>query len=122
MGTSGTDTSGIASSLRSSEQILGRSHLPKAKLDEAEAALTHLTSQGYRVIALASKKIASPIDSFQSMKPDQSLDFVGFLAVADTLRTSSRRAISVAQQAGVVVRMINGDTLRPLFILQRNWD
>ena len=97
------------------EQILGRSHLSKSALDEAEAALTHLTSQGYRVIALATKKIDKPIYSFQEMNPAQQLEFVGFLAIADTLRHSSRNAIHVAQQAGVTVRMITGDHFETAF-------
>ncbi|MDB5162307.1 MAG: pacL2 [Candidatus Saccharibacteria bacterium] len=97
------------------EQILGRSHLSKAALDEAEIALTHLTSQGYRVIALATKKLTRPIYSFQEMDPAQQLEFVGFLAIADTIRRSSRKAIHIAQQAGVTVRMITGDHFETAF-------
>jgi Ca2+-transporting ATPase len=91
------------------EQVIERSHLSKAEAEEADDALQKLTSQGYRVIALASAKIDSPIQAFAEMHDKLSFDFVGFLAVADTLRPVARKAIQTAQNAGVSVRMITGD-------------
>jgi len=91
------------------EKVIARSHLGKAEKDEADEALQKLTSQGYRVIALASAKIETPFATFKEMHPKLTLEFVGFLAVADTLRPAARRAIHAAQSAGVSVRMITGD-------------
>jgi len=91
------------------EQVMARSHLSKAQKDEAEEALQKLTSQGYRVIALAATQIDRPIEKFQDIHAKVSFSFVGFLAVADTLRPAARRAILTAQHAGVSVRMITGD-------------
>jgi calcium-translocating P-type ATPase len=91
------------------EQVIARSHLSKTEAEEAEAALQKLTSQGYRVIALASTRIDSPLETFKEMHAKLSFEFVGFLAVADTLRPVARKAIHTAQNAGVSVRMITGD-------------
>ncbi|MEO6110008.1 MAG: cation-transporting P-type ATPase [Candidatus Saccharimonadales bacterium] len=97
------------------EQIIARSQLTKASQLAVEAQLTHLTSQGYRVIALAVAKLKTPIGSFKMMKPNQTLEFVGFLAIADALRAGSKKAIKSAQQAGVSVRMITGDHFETAF-------
>jgi len=91
------------------EQIIERSNLSKAKTEEANDALQKLTSSGYRVIALAVAQIDKPLESFEHMHAKTSFEFVGFLAVADTLRPTARRAIHTAQRAGVSVRMITGD-------------
>jgi Ca2+-transporting ATPase len=61
------------------------------------------------VIALASTKVDAPLAAFKDMHAKLSFEFVGFLAVADTLRPAARRAIHTAQAAGVSVRMITGD-------------
>jgi len=91
------------------EQIIERAKLSKAKETEANDALQKLTSSGYRVIALAVAQIDKPLDTFQNLHATTSFEFVGFLAVADTLRPTARRAIHTAQRAGVSVRMITGD-------------
>lgn len=97
------------------EKVLERSNLPAGKLREAEAVLQRLTSQGYRVIAVATTKLDRPLEVFQDMHKKLSFDFVGFLAVADTLRPTARRAIMTAQNAGVSVRMITGDHFETAF-------
>jgi len=97
------------------EQIIERAKLSKAKADEANAALQKLTSSGYRVIALAVAQIDTPLDTFQKLHTKTSFEFVGFLAVADTLRPTARRAIHTAQRAGVSVRMITGDHFETAF-------
>tara|TARA_B100001105_G_scaffold248153_1_gene233583 strand:- start:1199 stop:3730 length:2532 start_codon:yes stop_codon:yes gene_type:complete len=91
------------------EQVMARSHLNKAETEEAENALQGLTGQGYRVIALAKATIPKPIKDFEELHTKLHFEFVGFLAVADTLRPTARKAIRVAQNAGVTVRMITGD-------------
>jgi calcium-translocating P-type ATPase len=91
------------------EQIMDRSHLSASEKEQAEKALGSLTSQGYRVIALATGSVKGPLEAFQELSSHHVFSFVGFLAVADTLRPSARRAIQTAQRAGVTVRMITGD-------------
>lgn len=101
------------------EKVMARSHLSKSEQKEAEDALQKLTSQGYRVIALASTRIETPFATFKEMHPKLSLEFVGFLAVADTLRPVARRAIHAAQSAGVSVRMITGDHFETAYHIGR---
>lgn len=91
------------------EQVLARSKMTKKAKQEAEDALHNLTSQGYRVIALARTTIPKKIDDFEALGQKHTFEFVGFLAVADTLRPAARKAIRMAQNAGVTVRMITGD-------------
>ncbi|MDB5180672.1 MAG: pacL2 [Candidatus Saccharibacteria bacterium] len=91
------------------EHIMDRSHLSKLQRTEIEAALTQLTSQGYRVIAVATTPLPAPVTGFHELHPKINLSFGGLIAVADTLRPAARHAIVTAQRAGVSVRMITGD-------------
>lgn len=90
------------------EQVIAKSALTKPQIKEAEEALTHLTSQGYRVIALATQELSHAIASFADV-PKKKFQFIGFIAVADELRPEAKRAVSAALSAGVTVRMITGD-------------
>lgn len=91
------------------ESVLARSDLTEGEHETAIAALHHLTGQGYRVIAIAHMTPHHPIDSFNELTRSDRLTFDGFVAVADVLRPEAKKAISVAQAAGVTVRMITGD-------------
>ncbi len=97
------------------EHIIARSTLNQHQKEAIETALHHLTSQGYRVIAVASAELKKPIGSFLELTARRPLTFVGLLAVADTLRPAARRAIATAQRAGVTVRMITGDHFETAF-------
>lgn len=102
------------------ERILEMSNLNKSDLAEANATLTRLTSQGYRVIALATTIIDSPIESFSDLHKKITLEFVGFAAVADVLRPEAKRAVHAALSAGVVVRMITGDHFETAYHIGRS--
>ncbi len=99
------------------EQVIARSKLTKSQTVEVEAALQQLTSQGYRVIALASTPLDKPIQNFSEMHAKIQLNFVGLVAVADTLRPAARAAIATARKAGVSVRMITGDHLETAYAI-----
>lgn len=101
------------------EQVMTRSGLKGKALEEAEAALHNLTSQGYRVIALAKTTLDRPIEEFEQLHSKLTLEFTGFMAVADTLRPTARKAIKVAQNAGVTVRMITGDHFETAYHIGR---
>lgn len=103
----------------SPEQIMARSHLAKAETEEADRALQALTGQGYRVIALAKARLSKPIEHFEELHQTLRFEFVGFLAVADTLRPTARKAIRIAQNAGVTIRMITGDHFETAFHIGR---
>lgn len=91
------------------EQMMMRSKLTRPQMSEINEAVTQLTSQGYRVVAVATTPLEGPLETFQALKKNAKLEFAGLVAVADTLRPSARTAIATAQRAGVTVRMITGD-------------
>jgi Ca2+-transporting ATPase len=99
------------------EGIMGRSRLTVAQKEEIESALQQLTSQGYRVIALATASLTKPLSAFNELHPNLKLEFAGLMAVADTLRPAAHRAIAAARQAGVSVRMITGDHLETAYAI-----
>ncbi len=99
------------------EQIMMRSQLSRVQMTEVNAAVTQLTSQGYRVIAVASTELDSPVETFQALHAKTKLQFAGLVAVADTLRPSARHAIATARRAGVTVRMITGDHLETAYAI-----
>lgn len=101
------------------EAILSRSLLTEAEHEEAERVLHHLTSQGYRVIALGATELKAPIESLDQLPKKSRLSFAGFIAVADTLRPEAKRAIKNALSAGVTVRMITGDHFETAYHIGR---
>lgn len=99
------------------EHILRRCKLTTAERAEAEHELRSLTSQGFRVVALARiaplhKKVASV-----SELPAKDFHFVGLVAVADILRHDAKGAIAAAESAGVGVRMITGDHVETAYAI-----
>ena len=101
------------------EKVIARSKLTQIQKDHIELALQSLTSRGYRVIALAAAPIAKPVTTFQDMHAKLQFEFVGLLAVADTLRPAARHAIANARAAGVSVRMITGDHFETAYHIGR---
>lgn len=97
------------------EQVMMRSKLTRVQMTEVSTAVTQLTSQGYRVIALATVGLEKTLERFEDMHRSLQFDFAGLVAVSDTLRPSARRAIIAAQRAGVTVRMITGDHLETAY-------
>lgn len=91
------------------ESILAHSDITEGEREAALAALHHLTGQGYRVIAVAHVTPPHQIKSLHELGRGDQLTFDGYVAVADVLRPEAKRAISMAQSAGVTVRMITGD-------------
>lgn len=90
------------------EAILKHAKLSAAVKKSADEKLESMASEGYRVIALASSKTKSLPKNFKSLLKE-TINFEGFVAVADTLRPEASKAISQAISAGVSVRMITGD-------------
>jgi Ca2+-transporting ATPase len=99
------------------EQMMMRSTLTRPQMTEINQAVTQLTSQGYRVIAVATSSLDKSLESFDELHPRHKLDFAGLIAVADTLRPSARTAIATARRAGVSVRMITGDHLETAYTI-----
>lgn len=99
------------------EQMIMRSRLTRTQMTDINQAVTQLTSQGYRVIAVAVSPFDGELEKFQELKPKHTFEFAGLLAVADTLRPSARHAIATARGAGVSVRMITGDHLETAYAI-----
>ncbi len=97
------------------EHVMMRSHLTRTQMSEVTQAVTELTSQGYRVIAVAATPVKKPVASFEELDTKLKYSFIGLIAVADTLRPSARTAIAAARRAGVTVRMITGDHLETAY-------
>jgi Ca2+-transporting ATPase len=90
------------------EHIMARCKPSAAQQRQAEQALDDFATQGYRVIGLASCEIDASVNNFSQLS-SVTLEFAGFVAVADELRPEAARAIRAASKAGVSVRMITGD-------------
>ncbi len=119
-GTLWKQTSGYTLAVKGApEHIIGHSQLTPSQKAAAETALHHLTSQGYRVIAIATVALNKPIESFMQLGKKPHLSFIGLVAVADTLRPAAKRAIATAQHAGVTVRMITGDHFETAYSIGR---
>ncbi len=101
------------------EKIMMRSKVTRTQMTEINEAVTQLTSQGYRVIAVATAPLKKSLETLQEMPATTKFDFAGLIAVADTLRPSARRAIAAARGAGVSVRMITGDHLETAYSIGR---
>jgi calcium-translocating P-type ATPase len=93
----------------SPEKILEKCHITQKEHKTIHEAVIQLTSQGYRVIALASKTYKNIKVNDFSQIADSSLSFDLLVAVADELRAESLEAIKTALSAGVKVCMITGD-------------
>jgi Ca2+-transporting ATPase len=101
------------------EKVMMRSKVSRTQMTEINQAVTQLTSQGYRVIALATAPLKKSFESLAELPATTKFDFAGLIAVADTLRPSARRAIAAARGAGVSVRMITGDHLETAYSIGR---
>ncbi|MEK7608616.1 MAG: HAD-IC family P-type ATPase [Patescibacteria group bacterium] len=85
----------------------GKNHsLSKREKEELEATFARMSEEGLRVIAVAVRHDAPKQLNTDSIN---SLSFVGFFGMQDTLRPEVRKAISRAKEAGIRVVMITGD-------------
>ena len=93
----------------SPEHILANSKLTRQEHRDAESAMHEMASKGYRVIAFGKYKTGAKPPKDLSTVSRNDIEFVGFLAFADELRPEAARAIRLAHDAGISVRLITGD-------------
>jgi Ca2+-transporting ATPase len=101
------------------EHVMARCDLTEGEHERITAELHRLTSNGYRVIALAHATLSHPMTSFDSLTKKDKLTFDGLIAVADVLRPEAKKAIRAALDAGVTVRMITGDHFETAYHIGR---
>ncbi|HSX47447.1 MAG TPA: HAD-IC family P-type ATPase, partial [Patescibacteria group bacterium] len=68
-------------------------------------------SNGLRHIAIAYSEVKfSNSNSFEIIKHEKNLKFVGFVSLENPLRASSKRTIELAEQLGVNIKIFSGDS------------
>lgn len=108
------------------EAILSRCALPEEKRKEYDRQYEELAKKGFRMIALAEKKIYAVPNNISIGGEDncndidladhetreriiQNLSFVGFAAIRDPIRPDVKASIKAAAHAGVTPIMLTGD-------------
>ena len=91
------------------ETIIRRSKLSQKELEEVEMRLSQFTDFGYKVLALATITPKHAINELSRLEKDEKLEFVGFLAVSDTIRKEAKNSILEAENIGVKIKMVTGD-------------
>lgn len=101
------------------EAILARADITEAEREEAGKVLAQMTTDGYRVIAVAQALLVTAPKKLSDLPEKERLEFVGFVAIADTIRPEAKNAIQKAIAAGVTVRIITGDHYETAFHIGR---
>jgi len=92
----------------------------KFDIDNIYQQVDALGQQGYRVLALASRRVT---DASQAhMKQPQNLTFLGLTAMIDPLRPEAYQAINQCHHANITVAMITGDHPQTALSLAKELD
>ncbi|CAB0016985.1 unnamed protein product [Nesidiocoris tenuis] len=106
------------------EKVL-RMCVPQTIPDNITITLSYYTSAGYRVIALAYKKLPNRFSWLQSQKVQREqievdLEFLGLLMMKNTLKEQSAPVIRELQQARIKCLMLTGDNMLTAVSVSRN--
>ncbi|MBK5287095.1 MAG: cation-translocating P-type ATPase [Acidimicrobiia bacterium] len=77
------------------------------RLAEAEVEAEQWASDGYRVLAVADRRVAAHPEDVGN--PEHELRLVGIVGIADPPRPEARDAIALCRDAGIAAVMITGD-------------
>jgi len=77
--------------------------------DKLSSALNQFTSQGFRTIALAIKKMPEENSEIDSKLDIERLTFLGVVGIQDPVRPEVKNSITLAKAAGIKVMMLTGD-------------
>ncbi len=86
------------------------SPLDHSKLAEIDERFRKWSGQGFRVLGVATKAIATSKDSY-SRDDEKELEFAGFLLFFDPPKADAAKAIADLAERGVQLKMITGDNL-----------
>ena len=82
-----------------------------AKMHEYQDTITKDGSLGLRHLGIAYKEVKYTNDAdFDILKHEDSLHFVGFVSLEDPLRPSAKHTIALANQLGVAIKILSGDS------------
>uniref|UniRef100_A0A0A9WMI9 Cation-transporting ATPase n=3 Tax=Lygus hesperus TaxID=30085 RepID=A0A0A9WMI9_LYGHE len=106
------------------EKVLGMCN-PDTVPENSLITLSYYTSAGYRVIALAYKKLPYKFNWLQSQKVSRDqievdLEFLGLLIMKNTLKEQSAPVIHELQQARIKCLMLTGDNMLTAVSVSRN--
>ncbi len=79
-----------------------------ASIKQVKTLFQQLSGQGFRVLAIASKKFSNSQKVF-SKNDEKDLVFVGFAAFLDPVKIDARDAIQHLEESGIEVKVITGD-------------
>lgn len=84
------------------------SDYPGADFAQCQKTFHDLSAQGYRVLALAQRKI--PLQSKYIIEDEKTLSFLGFLAFIDPLLPDAAKTIEELRDLGVSLKVLTGDS------------
>ncbi len=91
------------------EKMMALAKISAKQKKEIQQKLEEYTGEGFRVLAIVRTELSKEIEKLEEIPANAKFEFVGLIAVADVLRSTSAKAIREARAAGVSVRMITGD-------------
>ncbi|MCA3560584.1 MAG: magnesium-translocating P-type ATPase [Aestuariivirga sp.] len=77
-------------------------------LEDAQREMAKLNSEGFRVLAIAFKELASPLPVYDE-STETGLTLLGYAAFLDPPKDTARDAIAQLRAAGVAVKILTGD-------------
>ena len=89
------------------EAIVDLCHLPEPVAAALTRTASELAARGLRVLGVARATFGQP--ELPSLQHDFAFAFVGFVGLADPVRTAVPAAVAEAQRAGIRIVMITGD-------------
>ncbi len=92
----------------SAEDVLEKCSLTRQQKNQLIEMIDVMASKGLRILATA-KKIIKDKNLPQNLDKIKDLEFVSLLGFRDPPRTDAKKAVALARQAGIRVRMITGD-------------
>lgn len=95
--------------LQRCNKIFFENHITSIETDKIIEISNQMANRGYRVIAVATKKLDKDILKTEMSELEKSLVFIGLIGLIDPPRKEAKAAIETCKKAGVNIVMITGD-------------